>query len=133
MALFGKKKEAEVEKQDEQVVVSEKKAQPAKQQSAPKLSAGRDLASVIIRPRITEKAAVGMERNVYTFEIHKDATKFDVRDAIKELYKVTPVKVNIVKKSPRHYVSRMRGRSMTEKGLKKAYVYLKEGDRIDLI
>jgi ribosomal protein L23 len=45
---------------------------------------------------------------------------------------VTPVKVNIVNKKPRHYTSRMRGKDMMEKGMKKAYVYLKEGDRIDL-
>lgn len=126
MALFGKKKDAEA------VEVSLQK-EGAKAAQEPKLAAERDLASVIVRPRITEKAALSIDKNVYTFEIRKDATKFDVRDAVKTLYKVTPVKVRIVRKSPRHYVSRMRGRNMMDKGLKKAYVYLKEGDRIDLV
>ncbi len=133
MALFGKNKETEEDKQEDNSIVATKVTEVVKEQKAPKLTAGRNLSAVIIRPRITEKAAIGMENNVYTFEIHKDATKFDVRDAIKELYKVTPVKVNIVKKAPRHYVSRMRGRNMMEKGLKKAYVYLKKGDRIDIV
>lgn len=132
MALFGKKatkepKTTESEKKEEKVVAEESKA------TTPALSADRDLASVIIQPRITEKAALAIDSNVYTFEIQKDATKHAVRDAIQKLYNVTPVKIRIVNKKPRHYTSRMRGRTMMEKGLKKAYVYLKKGDRIDLV
>jgi len=141
MALFGKKKDTDIPKSDEVkevVPVPEKEEKAEKgtpKKTAPKseLVIPRDFSSVIIRPRITEKAAMGTDRNMYTFEIAKNATKHDVRDAIKEFYGVTPVKVNIVKKQPRHYVSRMRGRDMMEKGLKKAYVFLKEGDRIDIV
>lgn len=93
----------------------------------------RNLATVLLRPRITEKGVSGSERNVYTFVIRKDATKYDVRDAVIALFKVTPVKVNIVNKSPRQYMSRNRGRVISEKGLKKAYVYLKKGDTISLV
>ena len=138
MSLFGKKKDAEEStKTNDKVVVAEKKStkeKTAKKESLkPKLARPRDLSSVIKKPRITEKAALLTEKNVYTFEIRSDATKFDVRDAITELYKVTPVRVNIVNKKPRHYTSRMRGRNMMEGGLKKAYVYLKEGDSISLV
>jgi len=137
MSLFGKKKDAEEStKTDDKAVVAEKatKEKVAKKPALKsKLAAPRDLSSVIKKPRVTEKAALLTERNVYTFEIRSDATKFDVRDAIVELYKVTPVKVNIVNKTPRHYTSRMRGRNMMEGGLKKAYVYLKEGDSISLV
>lgn len=93
----------------------------------------RNTTRAIIKPRITEKAAILGEHNVYTFEIENGATKFDVRDAIKELYKVTPVRINIVHKRPRHFMSRSRGRDMMEHGLHKAYVYLKKGDRIELV
>ncbi len=93
----------------------------------------RNIGSVIVRPRITEKAALLGEKNVYSFEVTKGATKFEVRDAVKALYKVTPVKVNIVHMRPRHYMSRSRGRDMMEHGLQKAYVYLKKGDRIELV
>jgi large subunit ribosomal protein L23 len=130
MALFGRK----TKEQAETKAVSPKEA-PVKEKKgiAPKLTAGRDLASVIVRPRITEKAALAIDKNMYTFEVHKNATKHDVRDAIVALYKVTPVKINIVNRSPRQYMSRLRRRRITENGLKKAYVYLKEGDRIDLV
>jgi large subunit ribosomal protein L23 len=93
----------------------------------------RDYSSIILSPRITEKAVGQNEKNVYTFIVRRDATKFTVADAVKALFKVTPVKVNIVNKTPRQFMSRSKGRVQSEKGMKKAYVYLKKGDRIDLV
>lgn len=122
MALFGKKEKAEATDVSKEAVV--KKTIPQK---------SVHIASVIIKPRITEKAMLLTDKNVYTFEVQKGATKYEVRDAIKALYKVTPVKVNIVTKAPRHYLSRARGRKMIEHGSRKAYVYLKKGDRIELV
>lgn len=141
MALFGRKKEKEVtEAPKEEVKVDAKttakkavKKETKKAAAPASIVAPRNISSVILRPRITEKAAVVGEQNVYTFEVHQDATKYDVRDAVKELFKVTPVKVNIVKRAPRTYLSRGRGRKISKPGLKKAYVYLKKDDRIDLV
>lgn len=96
----------------------------------PTFSLPRNLSSVLIRPHITEKAVGGSGQAVYTFVIHPSATKYDVRAAVTEVFKVTPVKVNIVKQSPRQYQSRQKGRTVKEGGIKKAYVYLKEGDTI---
>ncbi len=123
MALFGKK-DAKKEVAVPAKVVKEK---------SPVQSAVAPVSMVIVKPRITEKAAVLGEKNVYTFEVKKGATKYDVRDAIKALYNVTPVKVNIVNKVPRETMSRARGRKVMEHGLRKAYVFLKEGDRIELV
>jgi large subunit ribosomal protein L23 len=92
-----------------------------------------NLSSVIVKPRITEKAVRLGEQNVYTFVVRRDATKRDVSAAIKALYNVTPVNVNIVNKTPRQYKSRAKNRVLTEKGMKKAYVYLKKGDTISLV
>jgi len=89
--------------------------------------------SVLKKPRITEKAALLTDKNVYTFEVRKGATKYEIRDAVKALYNVTPIKVHIVNKQPRHFMSRSRGRDMVEHGMRKAYVYLKKGDRIELV
>ena len=122
MGLFGTKK-SDAEKE---VVVSEKTTTPA--QVLP-----RDVASALIKPRITEKAALLLEKNVYTFEIKKGASKYDVRDAVKSLYNVTPVQIRIVNQVPRHFMSKARGRKMMVHGLRKAYVYLKKGDSIDLV
>jgi large subunit ribosomal protein L23 len=69
---------------------------------------------------------------VYTFEVSRNATKFAVRDAIKALYNVTPVKVNIVNKLPATRRKGSSGRDVKVPGMKKAYVYLKKGDSINL-
>jgi large subunit ribosomal protein L23 len=92
----------------------------------------RDLASVIIAPVISEKAMMQNDRQVYTFFVRKDATKYLVHDAITALYKVTPVKVNIVNKLPRTVVKRSSGKTIKQSGFKKAYVYLKAGDSISI-
>jgi large subunit ribosomal protein L23 len=123
MALFSRKKKADAEVQT-----------PVVGKVAPKaLSTDRDLTSVIAGPRITEKAVGLGDHNVYTFNIRRDATKFLVRDAVKALYGVTPVKVNIVNKKPATRLSGSRNRMVKVAGEKKAYVYLKKGDTINLV
>jgi len=127
MALFSRKKETKTgEKDSEKNVV----VKPVMSSALP---TDYDLAGILVKPHVTEKA-VGMgERNVYAFVVRSDATKYLVRDAIKSLYSVTPVKINIVNKAPRQYMSRKKGRRLTETGMKKAYVYLKDGDSISLV
>jgi large subunit ribosomal protein L23 len=120
MGLFGKKK-------------SDAEAPVAKEKALPSIATPASTSSVIMTPRITEKAALLSDKNVYAFEIRKGATKHEVRDAVKALYHVTPLKVHIMNKEPRHFMSRMRGRDTMEHGLRKAYVYLKKGDRIELV
>lgn len=136
MALFSRDKQEDAKAGDTPKTEEPKTEKKVEKQTAVASKAqptDRDLSSVIVKPRITEKA-VGMgEKNVYTFIVRKDATKVDVRDAVKEFFGVTPIKVNIVNKSPRQYQSRIKNRTVTEKGMKKAYVYLKEGDSIDLV
>lgn len=85
---------------------------------------------VINKPRITEKAAVASEKGVYTFEVHSSATKASVSKAVKEIYNVTPIKVNIVRNKAK--VVFVKGKVGTKRSLKKAYVFLKKGDKIDI-
>lgn len=125
MALFGSKKE---KKEESIAVVAEKK-----QVGPAPLATDRNLASVIVAPRITEKAVTMSEQNVYTFIVRPTATKFAVRDAIKALYNVTPVKVNIVNKKAAKRTKGFQGKTVHDKGMKKAYVYLKKGDTINLV
>lgn len=116
MALFGRK-------------TAEKKVSAT---VSPAAHAARDLSSVLVAPRVTEKAAYLADVRAYAFIVRRDATKYDVRDAIKALYKVTPAKINIVNRPARSFHSRARGRKGVLPGMRKAYVYLKEGDRIEL-
>ncbi|MEY2665434.1 MAG: hypothetical protein RLZZ480_539 [Candidatus Parcubacteria bacterium] len=120
MALFGKKKEATKEVA---VTVST---------SAPAMATDRNIHGVLLKPHFTEKSVNMGEQNVYTFEVKRDATKFEVRDAVKALFHVTPVKVNIVNKLPAVRRKGSSGRDVKVPGMKKAYVYLKKGDTINL-
>lgn len=87
-------------------------------------------AGVLLKPRITEKAnSLVNVGNVHAFEIASSATKGQVASAIKAFYKVTPEKINIVK-NPSKTVF-VRGKKGVKSGIKKAYVYLKEGDKIE--
>ncbi|MBP6855074.1 MAG: 50S ribosomal protein L23 [Candidatus Pacebacteria bacterium] len=86
---------------------------------------------IIKRPRISEKAAFVSTKNVYTFDVSPDATKPEIIKNIVAKYKVTPVKVGIV--TIRKNKITVRGKRGTTSGGKKAYVYLKKGDSIELI
>ena len=90
-----------------------------------------NLTSILVHPHITEKAAMAAEHGVYVFRVEKTATKITVAKAVKELYKVTPVKVRVVN-IPRKAVI-VRGRKGMQPGFKKAYIYLKKGDKIDIV
>lgn len=129
MALFSRKKQTT----DAATPAAAEAARAATPAATTSLPTDGDLSAVIIRPRITEKAVSQSERNVYTFVVRRDATKPQVQAAIKALYNVTPVRVNIVNKRPRTAVSRLRGTKRHVPGQKKAYVYLKEGDTINLV
>jgi large subunit ribosomal protein L23 len=90
-----------------------------------------DIHTILIRPHITEKATITSEAGVYVFEIAKDATKTDVSRAIKSLYKVTPVQVRTVTTPAKRLF--VRGKRGASAGNKKAYVYLKKGDTIEIM
>ncbi len=68
-------------------------------------------------------------RNVHAFEISKSATKSQVSEAIKTFYKVTPTKVNVVRNPEKKIF--VRGKVGKKQSVKKAYVFLKKGDKIE--
>lgn len=86
--------------------------------------------SVVTAPRITEKASMLMENNIYAFDVTPNATKTEIKKAIFSIYKVKPVKVAIVM-TPAKSVF-VRGRKGVKQGGKKAYVSLKKGDKIEI-
>jgi len=51
---------------------------------------------IIIRPLVTEKSNMAMAEGKYTFEVHKDASKTEVKKAIEQLFNVKVVSVNTV-------------------------------------
>lgn len=85
---------------------------------------------VLKRPRITEKATMTAANGQYVFEISKTATKASIKAAVKDLYKVSAVSVNIASTPAKKVVNK--GRIGVKSGVRKAYVTLKKGDKIDL-
>lgn len=83
-----------------------------------------------LRPRISEKASFLKTGNCYVFEIPIDMNKRMVTEAIRNEYKKTPVQVRVVP-IPKKQVF-MRGKWGTKVGGKKAYVFLKQGDTIEV-
>ena len=85
---------------------------------------------IILRPLVTEK---GMHRstrnNAYAFEVHRLATKADVRRAVHDLFNVTVLRVHTQtrKGKPR----KTKFRSGTTGSWKKAIVTLDKEHRID--
>ncbi len=125
MALFSQKKKEDKETASTEIVTTKV--------ASKSLSMGRDLSSIIAGLRITEKSVKQGDQNVYTFNVRRNSTKFQIRDAVIALYKVTPVKVNIVNKKPATRLSGSKNRMVKVPGAKKAYVYLKKGDTINLV
>lgn len=85
---------------------------------------------VLIRPVLTEKSTALADKGQYTFEVHREANKIQVRKAIEEIYSVRVTSVNIanVKGKPRRRSWRY-GEGKT-RSRKKAIVSLAEGQRI---
>lgn len=85
---------------------------------------------IIIGPIVSEKAAHLSQQNVVVLKVRRDANRVAVRNAVRELYKVTPTRVNII--SVRGNWVRF-GRFEGKQGdYKKALVYLPKGTSLDL-
>jgi large subunit ribosomal protein L23 len=85
---------------------------------------------ILLRPLVTEKGVHRASRNnQYAFEIHREATKFDVKRAVEELFdvKVKKIRTQTRKGKMRRYKVRY-GRTAD---WKKAIVELHEDHRID--
>jgi large subunit ribosomal protein L23 len=85
---------------------------------------------VLIRPVISEKSYEQITQNQYTFRVHKDAHKTQVRQAVEQLFDVKVERVNIIKVQPK---PKRRGTFKgTKPGWKKAVVQLRKGDSIEI-
>lgn len=102
----------------------------SKKEKGAKNTVTEDLTWVIIKPRITEKAAFLGGQNIYTFDINPRANKIQIADAIKVRYGVTPEKVRVLRIQRKSVT--VRGRKGMKSLKKKAYVHLKKGDSIAL-
>ena len=85
---------------------------------------------VIIRPVVSEKSYVLAAANRYTFRVHDDAHKTQIRQAVEALFEVHVVEVRTssVKSKPK----RRGTTSGRTRSWKKAVVQVREGDSIPI-
>lgn len=127
MGIFSSSKKAEAPKAEKAV----KAVAPKKASASAPVMTSHSLQALVSRARITEKSALASEKGTYVFDVSLDATKKGVALAIESLYKVKPVGVNIVN-VPRKQVF-IRGKRGMKSATKKAYVFLKKGDKIEIV
>jgi large subunit ribosomal protein L23 len=90
----------------------------------------RDLADLVLRPIVTEKATLLLEQNKYVFEVILKATKPEIKAAIESLFDVKVTGVNTIR-PPRK--KRRVGKFVGYKPqYKRAIVTLAAGDSITL-
>ena len=86
---------------------------------------------VVIKPLITEKGTGQNEKlNQYAFQVHAEANKQQIREAVETIYEVRVLKVRTMKR-----LGKMRRYRYTRgrmSGMKKAVVTLHKEDHIDL-
>lgn len=89
-----------------------------------------DAYSVLMVPVVTEKSTLASEAgNQVVFRVHPQANKVRIKNAVESLFQVKVEQVRTLR-----YLGKRRrvGRSQGKKAAwKKAYVTLREGDRID--
>ncbi len=85
---------------------------------------------VLVRPLISEKASHQQSLNQYFFAVALDANRIEVAKAVKEVYGVAPIKVNIIRSEGK--ARRIGGTIGRRKDWKKAMVTLPKGKTISL-
>ena len=91
----------------------------------------KDLSQVVRKPLVTERFADLRERdNKFIFEVHPDANKHEIRQAVEHFFGVKVLKVRTM--NYRGKVKRLGRFTGKRADWKKAYVSLEQGHEIDL-
>lgn len=95
----------------------------------------RDPFSIIKTTRVTEKGSALQEKGQYVFDVALDATKQEIKHAVKRIYNKNVVSVNTMRVRSRIKRGRLGGfgRHGYTSAFKKAVVTLKSGEKIELI
>jgi large subunit ribosomal protein L23 len=90
----------------------------------------KDFRDVVIAPVISEKSYGLHGEGTYTFVVHPDANKTEIRQAVEHIFGVKVAKVNTMNRKGKR--KRFGLRYGMRKDTKRAYVTLAEGDEIDI-
>ena len=92
----------------------------------------QDPRDIVLRPVVSEKSYGLLDRNVYTFVVHGDATKVQIRGAVEEIFNVRVTKVNTLNRKGKRKRTRRQATFGTRPDTKRAIVTLASGSRLDL-
>ena len=89
-----------------------------------------DPRDVLLAPVISEKSYGLLDENKYTFLVHPDANKTQIKIAVEQVFGVKVTDVNTINRQGKR--KRTRGGFGKRKDTKRAIVTLVSGDRIDI-
>ena len=85
---------------------------------------------ILIEPIISEKANILREEGKYVFKVDPRANKIQIKEAVRQLYKVHPVSCNVMRVGGKP--KRLRAQPGYTASWKKANVKLSEGEKISV-
>ena len=91
-----------------------------------------DPRDVILRPVVSEKSYALLDNGVYVFEVHPDANRTQVRQAVEAVFGVRVRKVNTLNRKGKRKRNRRQSTFGKRADSKRAIVTLVGDDRIDL-
>ncbi len=89
-----------------------------------------DAGAILLAPVVSEKSYGLLDENKYTFLVHPDANKTEIKIAVEKVFGVRVNGVNTLNRSGK--VKRTRTGLGRRKATKRAIVSLAEGQRIDI-
>jgi large subunit ribosomal protein L23 len=92
----------------------------------------KDPRDVIVAPVVSEKSYALMEEGVYTFTVHPQASKPEIRDAVQSIFGVKVSKVNTLTRLGKRKRNRRTFTYGKRPDTKRAIVTLVQGETIDL-
>ena len=93
------------------------------------MSTVADPRDIIISPVVSEKSYTELNRNWYTFLVHPDANKTEIKIAIQQIFNVRVLSVNTLNREGKR--KRTRTGWGKREDIKRAIVKLADGDRIE--
>ncbi len=88
--------------------------------------------NTIIKPVVTEKSYALAAMDKYVFQVAPSASKYQIKKAIQDLFKVDVLSINTIKHAARKIRSTKTGRHITLPVSKKAIVHIKKGQKIEI-
>ena len=91
-----------------------------------------DPRDVILEPVVSEKSYALLDRGVYTFVVHPEANKVEIRQAVEAIFGVRVANVNTLNRKGKRKRNRRTFTFGKRADTKRAIVTLVAGDRIEL-